>query len=43
MQAEVAISILGADDIEHYIDALAALLRDCVRAGASIGFVLPFD
>jgi len=33
----------GADDIAAHLGQLAALLHDCVRAGASINFVLPFS
>lgn len=40
---KVEISALGADGIERHLDQLAVLLRDCVQAGASIGFVLPFE
>lgn len=35
------ISTLTAADTERHIGALAALLHDCVHAGASIGFVMP--
>jgi len=33
----------NADELVRHIDSLSALLRDCVHAGASINFVLPFD
>ena len=36
-----AIRELSADALEWRVNALAALLRDCVQDGASIGFVLP--
>jgi ribosomal protein S18 acetylase RimI-like enzyme len=36
-----AILELSADALERRVGALAALLRDCVLDGASVGFVLP--
>jgi ribosomal protein S18 acetylase RimI-like enzyme len=42
MTADAGISILSADDIAGYLRELGALLRACVKAGASVGFVLPF-
>ncbi|NRG17904.1 GNAT family N-acetyltransferase [Rhizobiales bacterium] len=37
------ISILQADGVEARLGELAGLMRDCVHAGASINFVLPFS
>ncbi|MXN63583.1 GNAT family N-acetyltransferase [Stappia sp. GBMRC 2046] len=37
------ISILPAGGVEPRLGELAALMRDCVHAGASINFVLPFS
>jgi hypothetical protein len=34
---------LSAADLAREIDAFATLLHDCVHAGASIGFILPFS
>ena len=39
----VSISLLSSVEIEDHLSALARLLRDCVHAGASISFVLPFE
>lgn len=36
------ISILPADGVEARLPELAGLMRDCVHAGASINFILPF-
>jgi ribosomal protein S18 acetylase RimI-like enzyme len=41
--AEVAISAFSADDIARHLHELGALLHACVHAGASVGFVLPFE
>lgn len=37
------IRIMDADELERHLDELGELLLACVRDGASIGFVLPFD
>lgn len=39
----ISIDSLGADDLAREIGAFATLLHDCVQAGASINFVLPFS
>lgn len=36
-----SLSIFSASDIDGHLDELCALLRDCVHAGASIGFLQP--
>ena len=36
------LSVFSADDVARHIGELAALLRACVHAGASINFVLPY-
>lgn len=38
-----AIRILTAQQAEAHLDALAAVLADCVAGGAGVGFVLPFS
>jgi GNAT superfamily N-acetyltransferase len=40
---EISISALSPDDLEVRLEELAALMRDCVEAGASINFILPFS
>ena len=37
------ITVFTADDIREHLPALSSLLRDCVLAGASISFVVPFE
>ena len=37
----IEITALSAEDATGRVGELAALLRDCVQAGASVGFVLP--
>ncbi len=37
------ISILTADDVAADLQSLGALLHDCVNAGASVNFVLPYS
>lgn len=39
----IRIAMLSAEEAERHLPALGELLRACVHAGASIGFVLPFD
>ncbi|WP_416897022.1 MAG: GNAT family N-acetyltransferase [Minwuia sp.] len=38
-----AIRKLDADELEQRLPDLAKLLRDCVQAGASVNFILPFE
>ena len=40
---DTTISLLSADDVERHLRDLAALLHDCVHAGANVNFVLPFS
>ena len=40
--SDVAISLLEAPALDADIQAFSVLLRDCVEAGASIGFLAPF-
>jgi ribosomal protein S18 acetylase RimI-like enzyme len=37
------VSILSADEVAGQVRELGALLHACVHAGASIGFVLPYE
>lgn len=37
------ISLLSAGELERCVPDLGALLHACVHAGASIGFILPFE
>ncbi|MFW5833341.1 MAG: GNAT family N-acetyltransferase, partial [Pseudomonadota bacterium] len=37
-----SLEVVGVADPEPHLPALASLLHACVRAGASVGFVLPF-
>jgi len=39
----MTITTIGADELDGQVQALGALLRDCVHAGANINFVLPFE
>lgn len=34
---------LGADEVRAHLDGLAAVLRDCVEGGASVGYLTPFS
>jgi ribosomal protein S18 acetylase RimI-like enzyme len=43
MDKGITIATLTADDIARRIGDLAALLHDCVQAGASVNFVQPFS
>lgn len=43
MTEKVTINAIGADGLDHHIDALAAILHACVHDGASVGFILPFE
>jgi ribosomal protein S18 acetylase RimI-like enzyme len=38
----IEIGILDADDAQHRINELAAILHDCVTKGASVNFMNPF-
>lgn len=38
----IGVRLLQVPDAARHIDALAAILVDCVDGGASVGFVLPF-
>ncbi|MEO1199223.1 MAG: GNAT family N-acetyltransferase [Pseudomonadota bacterium] len=40
---DVTLSLLSADAAEARLNDLAALMHSCVRAGASINFILPFE
>lgn len=39
----ISISIFDADDLRDNLSELGSLLSDCVHAGASISFVLPYS
>jgi GNAT superfamily N-acetyltransferase len=43
MSVAPRIAILTATEAETEIDALSAILVDCVAGGASVSFMLPFD
>jgi ribosomal protein S18 acetylase RimI-like enzyme len=43
MTPDTAISVFSAADLADHISELGALLHDCVHAGASISFVLPYS
>lgn len=43
MHMKPAIRLLDADDVRRERSALAALLADAVRGGASVGFMAPAD
>jgi GNAT superfamily N-acetyltransferase len=38
----VLISELDSESLEVHLEGLSELLHDCVHAGASVGFILPF-
>ncbi len=38
----IAIRRLGVPELHAHLDALAAVLADCVEGGASVGYVAPF-
>ena len=40
---QIEIRRLGAGEVHAQLDALAAILHDCVAAGASVGYVDPFS
>lgn len=40
---DIQIIELGPEDLSDHLEALAKLLQDCVQAGASVGFILPFS
>lgn len=39
----IRIAPFSADDLEHHLSELGALLHACVHDGASVGFVTPFE
>jgi ribosomal protein S18 acetylase RimI-like enzyme len=41
--AQVEIRRLGAGGVREQLDALAAVLHDCVAGGASVGYMWPFS
>ena len=41
--APVEIRRLGAREVREQLDALAAVLHDCVAGGASVGYMWPFS
>jgi ribosomal protein S18 acetylase RimI-like enzyme len=43
LSVEISLWTGGNEDLEHDLEELGALLHDCVRAGASVSFVLPFS
>lgn len=42
-EPESAIVAVSPDRLEREVEAFAALLHDCVQAGAAVNFVLPFS
>jgi GNAT superfamily N-acetyltransferase len=40
---EVEIRRLGTAEVREHLDGLAAVLRDCVEGGASVGYLAPFS
>jgi GNAT superfamily N-acetyltransferase len=40
---EVEIRRLGVGEVREHLDGLAAVLRDCVEGGASVGYMAPFS
>ena len=43
MTDETEIRRLSAPDLREQLDALAAVLHDCVAGGASVGYMAPFS
>lgn len=43
MNTSLQIKNLTRDDILTHLDALAAILENCVSGGASVSFMLPFS
>ena len=43
MTTELEIRRLSAPDLREQLDALAAVLHDCVAGGASVGYMAPFS
>ena len=43
MNTSLQIKTLTRDDILTHLDALADILENCVRGGASVSFMLPFS
>jgi GNAT superfamily N-acetyltransferase len=39
---QIEVRRLGVDDVRDHLDALAAVLVDCVEGGASVSFMAPF-
>ena len=42
MTAAVEIRRLAPEEVHEHVDALAAVLHDCVAGGASVGYMQPF-
>jgi len=42
-EIDLEIVRLSADEARAHVDALAAVLRDCVEGGASVGYLWPFS
>ena len=40
---EIEIRRLGVAEVRDHLDGLAAVLRDCVEGGASVGYMAPFS
>jgi ribosomal protein S18 acetylase RimI-like enzyme len=43
MSDEIEIRRLAPDEVHEHVDALAAVLHDCVAGGASVGYLEPFS
>lgn len=43
MTSTLTIRLLAADDLNQHLAALSNILTRSVQAGASVGFILPFD
>ena len=43
MSEQIEIRRLQPEDLREHIDALAAVLHDCVEGGASVGYMAPFS
>ncbi len=43
MTEQIEIRRLSADELREQLDALAAVLADCVAAGASVSYMAPFS
>jgi hypothetical protein len=42
-EAPFAIEVFSAPDLEAHLSEMGAMMAACVRAGASIGYVLPYE